>query len=86
MPLLIVIEKMPQRNVNMVSIVEKTTHKLVKYKCDETAKSELLDIMKSNTNESCIYGIIFLQIGQIYDALNILNFLVKRAGANMRCS
>jgi hypothetical protein len=42
MPLLTVIRNMLQRNVNMQSIVEKTTHKLVKDKWDERAKSEFL--------------------------------------------
>jgi hypothetical protein len=50
MPLLIVIGNVIQRNVNMKSIVEKTTHKLVKYKWDERVKSEFLNIMNININ------------------------------------
>jgi hypothetical protein len=86
MPLLIVIRNTIHGNVNMKSIVEKTTHILVKYKWDERVKSEFLDTMNSNINEYCMYGIKFLlQKGKINEAVNIRLFLVKRARAKMRC-
>jgi hypothetical protein len=86
MPLLIVIGNVLQRNVNTESIVEKTIHKLVKYRWDERANSEFLDNINSNINKYFMYGINFLQKGRINDALNILHFLVKRDRANMRCT
>jgi hypothetical protein len=46
---------MLQRNVNTESNIEKTTHKLVKYKWDERAKSEFLDIMNAVCMELIFY-------------------------------
>jgi hypothetical protein len=59
MPLLAVTESMLQRNVNTESIVEKTTHKLVKYKWDERAVR--VPRYRSYVNKYCTYGINFLQ-------------------------
>jgi hypothetical protein len=58
MPLLTVIGNMLQINVSTESIVEKKTHKLVKYKLDERAMSEYLESINSNINEYCMHGII----------------------------
>jgi hypothetical protein len=48
---------MLQRNMNAGSSVQKRTHNLVKYKCDERAKSELLDIVNSNMNQYSVYKV-----------------------------
>jgi hypothetical protein len=69
---------MLQRNVNTKSNIEKTTHKLVKYKWDEKAKSQFLVIKDAVCME------LVLKKDKINEALNILYFLVKSVEADMR--
>jgi hypothetical protein len=78
MPLVVVLGDITYRKADTNVTVRDTGHKSVKYRWDEKAKLEFLDILNSNINEYCMHGIkLLLQNGKINEAQNILLFFGK---------
>jgi hypothetical protein len=63
------------------------TQRLSRYKWRESLKLDFMDTLNDNSSVLCIHGIqSVLQRDEVNNVVNIVYFMVKRAGAKMRQS